>query len=84
MPDQIQELETSLNRQKEINRVQQEIFDKFVELVFQMRTAQKNYFSTRANGHLANSKRLEAEVDQVIQKIKYPQPDIFGDSRPLK
>ena len=84
MPDQIQELDTSLNRQKVINRVQQEIFDKFVELVFQMRTAQKNYFSTRANGHLANSKRLEAEVDQVIQNIKYPQPDIFGDSRPLK
>lgn len=82
--EQIQKLEESLKRQREINKVQQEIFDKFVELVYQMRTAQKNYFTTRANGHLANSKRLEAEVDEVLERIKYPQPDIFGDTRPIK
>lgn len=81
---QIQELEASLGRQKEINRVQQEIFDKFVELVYQLRTAQKNFFSTHANSYLAQSKRLEAEVDEVLAKIKHPQPDLFGDSRPIK
>lgn len=50
---------------------QQEIqakYDRLVDKVRQMRGAQKEYFKYRAKQDLDRSKRLEREVDQMIQE----------------
>lgn len=42
--------------------------DRLVDKVRQMRGAQKEYFKYRAKADLDRSKRLEREVDQMIQE----------------
>ncbi len=42
----------------------------FIELVEQMRTAQKNYFKTRSKDVLIESKALERQVDAAIVQLK--------------
>jgi hypothetical protein len=41
-------------------------FLEFIDLVRQMRTAQKEYFKTRDKGVLERSKSLERQVDRYI------------------
>ena len=41
----------------------------FIELVAQMRTAQKTYFRTRDKGVLEQSKSLERQVDAAIIQL---------------
>jgi hypothetical protein len=41
--------------------------DSFFALVVQMRAAQRRYFRTRHQGDLEYSKRLEREVDRIIE-----------------
>ncbi len=38
----------------------------FTELVLKMRTAQKNFFTTRNAGYLQESKKLEKQVDAIL------------------
>ncbi len=49
----------------------------FYETVKRMRKAQKNYFRTRLDCYLKESKELERQVDNVIEKtedILHPKP----------
>lgn len=43
-----------------------EFFDK----VYRMRKAQKEYFRTRSGRALADSKRLEKEIDDEIERVE--------------
>lgn len=43
--------------------------DKFIDLVAEMRTAQKNYFSSRSPYALSKSKRLECDVDRALAEL---------------
>lgn len=45
----------------------------FIELVRQMRNAQKEYFRTRDKRILACSKELERRVDKAIEESNEPQ-----------
>lgn len=47
--------------------------DDFVQLVADMRAAQKRYFKTRTQMSLAESKRLEGLVDQAIKDGEVPE-----------
>ncbi|MDS3861046.1 hypothetical protein RIF25_09515 [Thermosynechococcaceae cyanobacterium BACA0444] len=42
--------------------------EKFITTVYKMRELQKRYFRTRSRGALAESKNLEKQVDQWIEK----------------
>ena len=42
----------------------------FIELVAQMRAAQRNYFATRDGAVLKRSKELERQVDDYIAQVK--------------
>ena len=49
----------------------------FFDLVKRMRTAQKHYFRTRYEGYLAESKELERQVDNEIERVEnilHPKP----------
>lgn len=46
---------------------------RFINKVKTMREMQKEYFRTRAEGYLQESKRLEKEIDQAIKIITQPQ-----------
>lgn len=46
-----------------------ENFEKFVKLVKDMRTAQKNYFKTRLSGDLRTSKLYESDVDKLVERV---------------
>jgi hypothetical protein len=48
----------------------------FVELVQQMRTAQKLYFRERTPRTLAAAKSLEHEVDRVIERLTHPRAEV--------
>jgi len=52
---------------------------KFEELVYAMRYAQRQYFKSRENRFLAESKRYEAEVDKyLMEKLnEQKQPKLF-------
>ncbi len=41
----------------------------FFDLVVKMRQAQKNYFRFRNSSFLAESKRLEKEIDNEIERV---------------
>jgi hypothetical protein len=47
----------------------------FLDLVQRMRAAQKTYFSERSPGTLAESKRLEREVDRLIERETGPRAE---------
>ena len=47
-------------------------FEKFIKLVDQMRTAQKEYFKSRSGASLTKSKSLERQVDSEIANFKNP------------
>jgi hypothetical protein len=51
----------------------------FVEMVQQMRAAQKLYFSERTPRTLAAAKSLEHEVDRAVEVLAYPraEPTLF-------
>ncbi|MBQ9446135.1 MAG: hypothetical protein IJU61_06050 [Victivallales bacterium] len=53
--------------------------ENFLKKVEQMRNAQKNYFKTRSLEWLKESKRLEAEVDDLVVIGKQPS-DIPADN----
>jgi hypothetical protein len=53
--------------------------ENFIKKVEQMRNAQKNYFKTRSLEWLKESKRLEAEVDDLVVIGKQPS-DIPADN----
>jgi len=41
----------------------------FVQKVIQMRNAQKAFFESRSSSFLSEAKRLEREVDKMIERI---------------
>lgn len=43
--------------------------EQFFRLVESMRKAQKNYFKTRINKYLNDSKQLEMQVDEEIKRV---------------
>ena len=47
-------------------------FEDFVNLVETMRAAQKRYFRTRSYDDLDKCKKLESQVDRMIQDITHP------------
>ena len=49
----------------------------FAEKVMQMRHYQKRYFATRDKTIMQESKKLEAEVDSIINKIFDRQMNLF-------
>jgi hypothetical protein len=49
----------------------------FIELVRQMRAAQKEYFKTRSKDVLNRSKELERKVDNYLQSINNTQQTLF-------
>lgn len=51
-------------------------FEKFVRLVADMRTAQKNYFKLRLQGDLKSSKQYEADVDKLVARV------LAGEGKP--
>jgi hypothetical protein len=54
-------------------------WEKFLELVEQMRAAQKTYFKDRTNRtNLAEAKKLEKQVDQAI--AEYQQGSSAGEA----
>ena len=59
--------------------------NEIIELVAEMRTAQRDYFSTRSHESLRKSKALEKRVDQEIKLHQQKQsgnqtPEIFSPS----
>lgn len=44
--------------------------DSFYGLVGKMRTAQREYCRTRSSTALTSSKRLESEVDKVLEELR--------------
>lgn len=51
--------------------------DVFAEKVKQMRHYQKRYFATRDKTIMQESKKLEAEVDSIINKLYNRQMNLF-------
>ena len=49
----------------------------FIELVREMRNAQKEYFKTRSKDVLNRSKELERKVDNYLQSINNTQQTLF-------
>jgi hypothetical protein len=49
----------------------------FVDMVARMRDAQRRYFKTRSHDDLAESKRLEREVDRAIEAAADDQGKLF-------
>lgn len=47
--------------------------NEFEQLVFKMRTAQKDYFKTRDKNHLRRSKELERWVDEHLDAKNNPK-----------
>ncbi|GEM_PF-6589361 len=47
-------------------------YTEFLQLVTEMRQAQRSYFKTRTQGDLMNSKRLEKLTDNAIAEGKFP------------
>lgn len=53
--------------------------NEFIELVREMRNAQKEYFKTRDKNVLLKSKELERKVDTFVsQKVANQQTSFFG------
>lgn len=75
--DNIQEFSFFLE-EKAMKELSKEEVERFVLLVQQMRTSQKDYFSQRTKSALERSKKLEREVDTAIQNIFYPQQNLFN------
>ena len=55
----------------------------FEQLVHEMRQAQRNYFRSRENRFLAESKRLESEVDKYLRARMEAerQPRLFDNNQ---
>lgn len=49
--------------------ISQKEMQEFISMVRDMRTAQKEFFRTRDQGYLTQSKRLEKDVDKAIEKL---------------
>lgn len=56
----------------------------FADLVQRMRNAQVEYFRTRSNNALSESKRLERRVDLELKALADKQPRLFGDDEMSK
>lgn len=57
--------------------------NRLLEIVEQMRLAQRSYFKDRTHGALEDSKRLEKQCDKLIAEIRQAeagqaQPGLFG------
>lgn len=55
----------------------------FYNLVVKMRKAQRDYFRTRSQRHLNESKELEAQVDAEIKRVEQIQQQ-QADNQQLK
>lgn len=55
----------------------------FYNLVVKMRKAQRDYFRTRSQRHLHESKELEAQVDAEIKRVEQIQQQL-ADNQQLK
>lgn len=55
--------------------------DDFIKLVKEMRETQKRYFKTRNAEVLAESKRLEREVDKKIEEAEKGIPLVVMESK---
>lgn len=51
--------------------------EEFINLVEEMRSAQKEYFRTRSTTSLNRSKQLEREVDTKIKELSNKQTNLF-------
>ncbi len=51
-------------------------YAEFVQLVRQMREAQRAYFKSRLVGDLQISKRLERQVDEAVKRFMGETPDL--------
>lgn len=51
------------------HKIQRVMEKAFVEKVIQMRKAQKAFFQSKSPSFLSEAKRLEREVDQMIERI---------------
>lgn len=51
--------------------------NEFEKLVYEMRSAQINYFRTRSKEYLQLSKQLEKKVDEYLLNKKINQPKLF-------
>jgi hypothetical protein len=51
----------------------------FIQLVANMRHAQKSYFRTHSSSALEDSKRAERAVDDALQSMNDKQPRLFED-----
>jgi hypothetical protein len=52
-------------------------YDAFVDLVSNLRAAQREFFRTKSSAALEQSKRLEKQVDAAIREYR-EQPSLFG------
>lgn len=51
--------------------------ENIISLVIEMRTAQREYFASRSQGALHNSKQLEKRVDNALKNYRNPEtPEI--------
>lgn len=55
----------------------------FYDTVVKMRKAQRDYFRTRSQRHLNESKELEAQVDAEIKRVEHIQQQ-QADNQQLK
>ena len=55
--------------------------DEFFRVVTDMRSAQKEYFTTHSDSALKKSCHLEAKVDKAIAEIKQGQRMLFKDEK---
>lgn len=51
--------------------------NEFEKLVYEMRSAQKEYFRTRSKDVLQHSKQLERRVDEYLKAKENNQPTLF-------
>lgn len=56
-----------------------ETYRDFVSAVARMRAVQRRYFRTRSSEALTLSKKIEAEVDELLETITTPQLRLFPE-----
>jgi hypothetical protein len=61
-------------------------YTEFIQLVTEMRTEQRAFFSTRNGQHLTNSKRLEKLVDNALAEGEFynREPHYEPENEPLE
>jgi len=57
---------------------EQDKLERFVNMVAEMRGAQRRYFETRSHENLMISKAMERDVDRFIREHNSPQMELFS------